>query len=300
MESTHDNGSLLGAGQLVTCCLDELRPHPSYVRNCLTVPASQLSTLAERGDRAFLEPLMITQDRTILDGYARLELARRRGRATLLCIVYELSDSEALHWLLQKHRRSNGLNDFTRILLALELELWFKEKARSNQRSGGLNKGSSNLTEADRLDVRAGIAAAAGVSVGNVTKVKQVIMIASPELQEALRNGELSIHRAWLWREMPLEGQRRALMSYRGERSVKKTIRRLLAKHVSKNLSGSAATPDLRRMAWRLSQLEASQLGSIAVSLVNVPGKAILITEELLQSLRSQEDSPISCAIEIR
>ena len=169
MESTNDNGSLLGAGQLVTCRLDELRPHPSYVRHRLTVPASQLSALAERGDRAFLEPLMITQDRTILDGYARLELARLQGRATLPCIAYELTESEALHWLLQKHRRSNGLNDFSRILLALELEPWFKEKARSNQRAGGRNKGSSKLTEAERLDVRSEIAAAAGVSVGNVS-----------------------------------------------------------------------------------------------------------------------------------
>ena len=116
MEPTNRNGSFRGAGQLVTYRLDELRPHPSYVRHHLAVPASQLSALAERGDRAFLEPLMITEDRTILDGYARLELARRRGRATLSCIAYELTESEALHWLLQKHRRSNGLNDFSRIV----------------------------------------------------------------------------------------------------------------------------------------------------------------------------------------
>ena len=196
MESKNDKGRLLGAGQLVTCRLDDLRPHPSYVRHHLAVPASQLSALAERGDRAFLEPLMITEDRTILDGYARLELARRRGRATLPCIAYELTESEALHWLLQKHRRSNGLNDFSRILLALELEPWFKEKARSNQRAGGQNKGSSKLTEAGRLDVRSEIAAAAGVSVGNVTKVKQLTITAHSELLQALRSREISIHRA--------------------------------------------------------------------------------------------------------
>jgi hypothetical protein len=74
MEPTNGNDSLPGAGQLVTCRLNELRPHPSYVRHHLAVPAPQLSALAERGDRAFLEPLTITQDRTILDGYARLEL----------------------------------------------------------------------------------------------------------------------------------------------------------------------------------------------------------------------------------
>jgi hypothetical protein len=112
MASTNDTGSLREAGQLVTCRLDELRPHPSYVRHQFSVPASQLSAIAERGDRAFLEPLVITRDRTILDGYARAELARLRGRGTLPCIECDLTESEALNWLLQKHRRSTGMNDF--------------------------------------------------------------------------------------------------------------------------------------------------------------------------------------------
>src|SRR5215469_12482972 len=117
MESKNDKGRLLGAGQLVTYRLEELRPHPSYVRHHLAVPASQLSDLAERGDRAFLEALVVTQDRTILDGYARFKLAQLQGRATLPCIEYELTEAQALHTLLERHRRSNGLNDFTRILL---------------------------------------------------------------------------------------------------------------------------------------------------------------------------------------
>jgi hypothetical protein len=89
------------------------------------------------------------------------------------------------------------MNDFVRILLALDLEPWFKEKARSNQQAGGRSKGSSKLTEAERLDVRSEIAAAAGVSVGNVSKVKQLIMTAQPELVQALRSREVSIRRAW-------------------------------------------------------------------------------------------------------
>ena len=58
---------------------------------------------------------------------------------------------------------------------------------------------------------------------------------ACTEIQDALRGGEISIHRAWLWRERPSEYQRRALMLYRGEKGVKKTIRRLISKHMSKN-----------------------------------------------------------------
>jgi hypothetical protein len=196
---------------------------------------------------------MITQDRTILDGYARLELARRRGRATLPCIAYELTESEALHWLLQKHRRSNGLNDFSRILLALELEPWFKEKARANQRAGGRQKGSSKLTEAGRLDVRSEIAAAAGVSVGNVTKVKQLTITAHSDLLQALRSREISIHRAWGWSKAPPERQREELRFYQSQRGIKKTIRLMVSRHRPKSLP---AGPDLCNLARQLSALE--------------------------------------------
>src|SRR5271165_1212650 len=235
MESDNDNGRLLAAGQLVTCRLDELHPHPSYVRHHLTVSAAQLSALADWGYQAFLEPLVITQDRTILDGYARLELARLQGRGTLPCIEYELTESEALHWLLQKHRRSNGLNAFSRILLALDLEAGFKEKARSNQQAGGQNKGSSKLTEAEKLDVRSEIAAAAGVSVGNVSKVKRLTLTAHSQLLQALRSGEISIHRASLWcRESP-ERQREELRFYQSERGIKRTICTLVSRHRRKS-----------------------------------------------------------------
>jgi hypothetical protein len=179
--------------QLVTRRLDELHPHPSFVRHHLTVPASKLSALAELGDLAFREPLVITRECTILDGYARWQLAQLQGRSTLPCIEYKLTEAEALHWILQSHRRSNGLNDFIRILLALELEPGFKEKARPNQRVGGQNMGSSNLTEAGTLDVRCEIAAAAGVSAGNVSKVKQLTAAAHPAIVQVLRSGEISM-----------------------------------------------------------------------------------------------------------
>ena len=293
MESTNSDGSLLGAGQLVTCRLDELQPHASYVRHHLTVPTSALSALAERGERAFLEPLAITRDRTILDGYARWELARRKGRATLPCLEYDLSDQDALRWLLLRHCRSNGLNDYCRILLALELEPCFREKGLSNQRAGGQSKGSSKLTEAERVDVRSEIAAAAGVSVGNVTKVRQILTTACAELQDSLRNGEVSIHRAWHWREMSCENQRRALMVYQGERGVRKTIRRLVSKHMSKH-PASADGLGLAGLARRLSQLRGPQLNSIVVATVKVPGKAVFVTEEVLQLVPAQEEL-LSC-----
>jgi hypothetical protein len=63
-------------------------------------------------------------------------LARQRV-LRLPGIEYEVTEAEALLWLLRKHLPSKGLNAFDRILLALDLEPSFREKARSNQRDGG-------------------------------------------------------------------------------------------------------------------------------------------------------------------
>lgn len=284
-------------GRLVTCRVKDLRPHVSYERNRLTVSPSRLSALAELGDVVWHEPLTITRDRTIIDGYCRWELARQQGRTSVTCMEHDLSEEEALRWLLHKHRRVEGLNAFCRILLALDLEPWLQEKARSHQRAGGVAKGSSKLTEAERLDVRSEIATNAGVSVGNVTKVKQLSTTASVEVLDALRNGEVSIHRAWLWSGMSPANQWRELMLYRSERGVKKTIRRLLTKHMSESPGPtvSLAVPDLAR---GLSLFQGHDLNSVLVAALNVPGKGIFVTAELLQLLPAQEELLTLCVAE--
>jgi hypothetical protein len=83
-----------------------------------------------------MEPLMITRDRIVIDGYARWELAKELKRPLMHCIEYDLPETEALEWLLQRHRRSNGFNDYSRIMLALELELELEERAPATRRNG--------------------------------------------------------------------------------------------------------------------------------------------------------------------
>ena len=283
-------------GRLVTYHPDELRPHPSCIRHNLAVHACQLSAVAELGDLAFREPLLITQDHMILDGFVRWELARLQGRPTLACIEYEMSEAEALQYLIQRHRRSSGLNDFIRICLGLELEPFLKAKARAKQQAGGRNKGSSNLTEAGRLDVRKEIARIAGVSVGNVTKVKQLTTTAHSDIIKALREKELSIHRASLWCKLSPVKQREKLWLHQSERGVRRTIRRLLSAHIRKSPSPVIESSELTTL---VSALHLGKLGSVRVVSINVPGKAIFVTEELFRTLKAQEELALTCVTNI-
>jgi hypothetical protein len=86
------------------------------------------------------------------------------------------------------------------------------------------------LTEADKVDVRAEIAAAAGVSGGNISKVKSLLSDAIPDVLEALREGEVSIHRASTWLSKP-EIQLAELRWFRDRRSLEKTISALQSRH---------------------------------------------------------------------
>jgi hypothetical protein len=273
-------------GRLVTLHPDELHPHPSYTRHSLTVHAYKLSAVAELGDLAFRDPLIITQDHIILDGFARWTLARLQGRSTLECIQYEMSESEALQNLLQRHRRSSGLNDFIRICLALELEPFLKSKGRAKQQAGGQNKGSSTLTAAARLDVRKDIAHIAGVSVGNVTKVKQLTTNPHSDIIKALREKELSIHRAWLWGKLPPEEQQEQLWLHQSKKGIRKTIRQLLSPHLPKTAPLASNVTDLIKL---VSALQSGSLGPVKVVPINIPGKMFLITEELFRTLDAQK-----------
>src|SRR5271170_3123610 len=161
-----------------------------------------------------------------------------------------------------------ALTLFCRILLALELEPWFKARARGNQQLGGQKKGSSNLAEADRLYVRSEIAAAAGVSTGNVGKVKQLASDAHPDLLEALRAGEVSIHKASVWLRKP-DKQLDALWVHRNRRGITTTVNSLLRAHRGHGRGGQLDAPHL---AEALGRLSSEQSDTILVAEVKVPG----------------------------
>lgn len=256
-------------GRLVTYATRDLHAHPSYARLGLTTPTDKLSALRQRGELAFAEPLTITRDRTIIDGYARWDLAKEEKRPVLHCIEYQISEAAALQRLLQTHSRSNGLNAFNRIRLALELEPWFKEKARSNQQAGGQQKGWSKLTEAEKVHVRSEIARAAAVSVGNVSKVKQLLDDVIPQFIEALHAHEISIHWAWKLRKADIEDQLDALGRLRFEKGIIREVRQRAFRHRGDSVP---IPPTANEIATRLSGLSNKDLESVGVTVLKSPG----------------------------
>ena len=161
--------------RVVSWQVRDLKPHPSYAQLGIKIPASRLNELIELGEDAFFFPLSVTSTGIVIDGYARLEIARLQGRQTVTCVEFDIPEDEALRRLILCHRRLAGLPAFCRIKLALPLAKSLREKALQHQQNGGKNKGSSKLTEAERVEVRKEIAAAAGVSVGTLSHSLEVL-----------------------------------------------------------------------------------------------------------------------------
>jgi len=268
--------------------IDELRPHPSLVKLHIVPSTQDISAAIGKLEGVNMESLTTTQDGYILAGHAQWKIARRNGEKTLPCLQLDMTEEESLLWLIQKHQRSSSINDFSRILLALELEPWFKTRARSNQQVGGQMKGSSNLTEADKLDVRSEIATAAGVSVGNVSKAKNLTSVAYPELLEALREGEVSIHRASIWVQNPAR-QLDQLRLYQNRRGITRAIHSLQRRHRLPQ-NPNEGRLDIQRIANALMVMDSERRDSVLVSEIQLPGHALLLSSGLLKALESQAE----------
>ena len=258
----------------------ELRPHAAYIDICGEPSELKLNTIARR-DAAWQEPVVITGSGTILDGHARWTIALRENRPAVSCIEYDLTQEDELRVILERHREICTINPYCRVLLALRIEPYLKGKVKRSKNGNGLAT-SSNLTKAEAIDVRKEIARISGVSTGNITKVKQILESAAPEVREALQRGTLRIHRAWKWRALSAQQQKEALWRYTGGKSIEKVVSRLVRQHLKPE---SQSPPTIRTFAQLLIQSTGSALEEKSILVADVPGYALVVTRELYQSI---------------
>jgi ParB-like chromosome segregation protein Spo0J len=247
------------------------------------------------GDAALAAPILTTSGGVIIDGHARLEVARRQHRTTVLCLAYDIGDNEALQFLIAAHSQPSSFNTFARVGLALHLEPALRERARDHQRQAGRNRGSSTLTEPDRLDVRSEIGKIAAASTGTVTKVKQLLVRAIPEVLEALRLGELSIDRAWQWSRLESYKQHEMLQGHRSEKGVRRTIIVLLARQKARLSPVPSSTArldssDLNAILEGISNSARNAPVEIVLAPVDISGNFIVVSRQLYESLNVQRE----------
>jgi hypothetical protein len=271
------------------CSPSQLRLHPALNTLGWTGEIDELNDAALLKNQSVSEPILITTNGTVLAGFGRWRLAVLEGAREIECIEYPLSEHEALQFILAHHQTRRGWNRFVLICLALTLEPYFQKKALDNMRAGGRYKGSANLPEAQRIDVREQVAMAAGVGSRNISNVKIIMKTAHPRLIEALKNGTLTIHGAMLLCKSPRAEQLERFIRQSEERAINKIIRRSI-----KRLQKGQPVPDVVSVLTTLRQQEERQPGSVEVQVGDIPRTVIQIGQDVLTASLSNKESELT------
>ena len=181
--------------------------------------------------------------------------------------------------------------------MARDLAKSLREKALQHQQAGGKSKGSSKLTEAEKVEVRKEIAAAAGVSVGTLSHALEVLKTGDPEILRALGNGEIKIDRAWRWSKESRSHQRESLKLYRRHRGMERVAEKLVARQVKKLKSKRRPTSrwqnaTLSEIICRLGSLAPEVLGAVDVIFIKASVPILALSEEIAQRLGFREEAP--------
>ncbi|MGD0294781.1 MAG: ParB N-terminal domain-containing protein [Terracidiphilus sp.] len=187
----------------------------------------ELEQVRQHWEKARSEPLILTHQRTIIDGHKRWVVARERQIATLPCVILKISEDEALDMILARASAKNSWNLCRRIALALTRKEALRERARENQRAGGRKKDPSTLTKAQHTDVRRELARMAGAGTGSVTKFEKIFERGCPLLKQKALRGTIRLHAAWKISKLDHDEQMRELGRRASERRGRKRVQAL-------------------------------------------------------------------------
>jgi hypothetical protein len=278
--------AMRGMDRTVVRSPEHLRLHAALGELGWTGVVDELIEATRNTKLSVTEPILITTNGTILAGFGRWRAAVLGGTPEINCIEYPLDDDESLRFIISHHQLQRGWNAFIRIRLALKLELSFQCSALENMRAGGRYKGSAKLPEARHIDVRQEIARAAGVGARNVSNVKTILKVAHPRLQEALRDGTLTINRAIQFCKLPRRAEQlEQFVIHSEERATNKLIRRSIPQPKEKR-----ASLDTVAILDALQRQEARQPGSVALRVGRNKRTVVLIGQDLIAGPLSEKE----------
>lgn len=142
----------------------------------------------------------------LIDGHNRYEIAKRHGLTFTTTEMQFATRDDAKIWIIKNQLGRRNINDYTRGELVTQFKTIIAARAKENQKlsEGRGQKGLSNLinlnAEAQAIqpvNTQKELAEMADVSTGTMAKIEKLVDNATPEIKQALREGELSINAAY-------------------------------------------------------------------------------------------------------
>ena len=161
-----------------------------------------------------ISPLVVWHEHNILlDGHNRHEICLQHD---IECEVHEIvlaSGQEAKAWIIKHQLGRRNLDPSQRALLATTLEDVYGQQAKVRMAEGGKlggqssGKGTATLPDPSKGEARERAAADMDVSARLVSAAKKVVDKGSQRLQDAVRDGEVSVSAAAKVATLPKQRQ---------------------------------------------------------------------------------------------
>ena len=141
-----------------------------------------------------LDPLIVWNG-VIVDGHQRYSICKEHQIPFAIKEIEFYSVTTALVWIVKSHLGKRNLTAFQKVEMMLPLEKALRAEAK--RRQNWKSDLSGRMDDCGR-DTREILANLAGVSRGAVCAVKKILELADKDTLRRVRNGEISIHGAYM------------------------------------------------------------------------------------------------------
>jgi hypothetical protein len=178
------------------------------------------ASIAKEGVRDALRVWNRKDESILLDGHNRHAIASALGLVPDVEAVPGIETrDDAIVWIIRNQLGRRNLSDFVKVELAMRMAKAVEAKGKANQKAAGGDRGNQytggktavkiNRSEPpEPILARQEIAKAAGVSMGTVERARIIKKIGVPELQEAVRAGDIATSAGARLATLPADEQR--------------------------------------------------------------------------------------------
>ena len=134
---------------------------------------------------------------TLVDGHNRYEICSRHGIPFKTIQKDFDSRDSVIEWIIMNQFGRRNLPNYERARLALRLKSFFAEKAKEKEFERKTTCQKSDKSFMPTVDTKKELAKVAGVSHDTIAKVEKIEKMATPEVKQQLRSGEMSINQVY-------------------------------------------------------------------------------------------------------
>lgn len=173
----------------------------------------------------------------LIDGHNRYEICTRLGSTYEVEWMQFDERSDVIEWIIKNQFGRRNLSDYQRGVLALRMKPIMEERAKAQQIRKPEEVVSQKSDEQKPIRTDEAVSELANVSRDTIRKIERIEEVAQPEVKALASAGEVSIHLASQFVELPQEVQQEAIAAIAEHHEPAKEVMREAVKkaHVANN-----------------------------------------------------------------